>query len=218
MRVLPVHHLGHERVPLQLIDDAFPDLARLRDAGLAADYQDDDQDLYPGRRAPAPSWYLDWLGDAVGSLHPGKRVQALRASFAIVTKAPRELAPIQRIPHFDTPDARVFAAVHYLCTPPHGGTKFYRHRRSGFETIDPARLARWPQLLRADAASGGMPDFAYIDGDTPLYECIGEAALAMNRIALYPANALHSGQIGHSWSFSSMAGARLTITTILEIE
>jgi hypothetical protein len=101
---------------------------------------------YPGLLGPAPHAYVDALVRFVlpllqqhwpiGPIRP-KRA---RGNFSLVTTPPEALSVEQRIPHVDAADPLQFAAVHYLCDAEHGGTGFFRHRSTGFATLDPARV------------------------------------------------------------------------------
>src|SRR5256885_8792614 len=51
----------------------------------------------------------------------------------MVTTRPSDLSPAQRAPHFDSPDPRYYALLHYLRVPPGSGTAFYRQRSTGIE-------------------------------------------------------------------------------------
>lgn len=206
--------MGNEGVPLWLIDDAHPHPEALAEQALHQNFAEVEGDLYPGIRAEAPPAYRDWLRDV---LAPILKAEVLRASFAVTTRDPARLLPIQRIPHFDTVDSSIMAAVHYLCAPPHQGTSFYRHRATGFETMTMARTAAWQTALAADAARHGMPPSRYHAASTASFEQIGTADLRYNRLVLYPANCLHCGDIGESWLRNAPGEARMTITALIRM-
>lgn len=215
MIVHPAVEMGRERVPLLIVDDAHPAVEDLHDAARAATFGRSAADHYPGIRAAAPPGYAQWLETLAAQAGLGARPVVVRTSFAIATDSPAELAPIQRIPHFDTPDPTVTAAVHYLCAAPHGGTGFYRHKRTGFERVDASRQPAWRQSLACDAREGGMPDTPCGRESSPLFDLIGLADLQFNRVIFYPANCLHSGIVGvDALSASPMLG-RLTMTSLL---
>ena len=208
--------LGREGAPLRVIDEAHPAPEALRSVALEEVFVRSAGDVYPGLRAPAPDGYAEWLEATLSALDWPGPCRLLRASLAIATDDPAALAPIQRIPHFDTPDPSVVAAVHYLCAPLHGGTSFYRHRRTGYERIDAARQPAWRQALVRDSAEHGMPAPVYIDGDGAGFERIGQAQLRFNRLILYPANCLHSGDLGQARLDPGAAEGRLTLTSLLQ--
>ncbi|NKJ44759.1 DUF6445 family protein [Novosphingobium sp. SG720] len=213
MDVHPSQSMGQEGVPLWLVDQAHPAPQSLEATAAGADFAASEGDFYPGRRAPAPRAWCDWLGQTLAALPGLSGARVLRGDFAVADRDPRRLAPVQRIPHFDDSDPQIYAAIHYLCNAPHGGTSFHRHRATGFERITPARAPLWRQALATDAARHGMPEATYHDADTATFTRIGTAELRYNRLVVYPANCLHCGDIGPSWQ----SGTRLTITALLHI-
>ncbi len=208
--------MGTEQVPLWQRDDAHPAPDSLVEAAGHLAFAREAGDLYPGLRAPVPDRYADWLVRTVAAVL-GDDPAFLRASFAVAGDDPARLAPIQRIPHFDDCSDVIVAAVHYLCAAPHGGTSFYRHRATGFERITAERMPLWRQALSRDGQAHGLPPKAYHEGDSPAFVRIGQAAIAFNRLILYPANCLHAGDVASSWR-TAATSPRLTITSLLRLD
>jgi hypothetical protein len=192
--------LGREQAPLLVIDNfaAAPEsLVELAAGKVFADAAT----YYPGVRTKAPLSYqrfaIDTLRPLVGE-HFGLDASRLRFSacyFSLVTTTPDKLTYLQRIPHIDSLFPQELAFIHYLFRGDLGGTAFYRHRATGFESIDASRTTEyWPHV---EAAKSGpaAPPAAYIDGDTSLYERIGNEEAAFNRLLLYRRNSLHSGAV-----------------------
>ena len=153
---------------------------------------------FPGLRAPAP---LNYVGALVRSLAPiveetfglvRAKLARAECNFSLVTLRPGELMPLQRIPHADTADPLQFAFLHYLCGPGFGGTAFYRHRATGFETLRPERLAAFAAVRDGELAEAAP---GYIVGDTPHYERIASAEARFDRVIVYRSRTLHSGLI-----------------------
>jgi len=214
MIVHPRQALGREAVPLWVIDEAHPAPQTLVDAAASLPFAAEPGGFYPGVRSEAPGDYMAWLKSTITDMPDFGRVEVLRASFAVTTSDPATLAPIQRIPHFDGPEDDVFATVHYLCAPPHRGTAFFRHARTGFERITAARSPLWRQSLSEDRAQYGLPAGRYHEGDRQGFEQTGYADCAFNRLIVYPANCLHSGDISDSWRAGEFSAARLTVTSL----
>lgn len=210
------HRLGQEHVPLVIIDDAHPAPRSLCEMAQTLSFDRGDDDFYPGVRAQAPAGYGDWLAMLVAVVWPGNGMSLVRTAFAVATDTPSDLAPIQRIPHFDTVDPQMVAAVHYLCEPPCGGTDFYRHRRTGYERIDRSRQAAWRQALNRDVRDFGRPADCDLPGDAPAFACIGSVALRFNRLILYPANCLHAGDLRRAAREGGSIMPRLTATSLLQ--
>lgn len=203
--------IGREREPLLIVDGAVDDADALVDiAARDAAFSDAQkgENFYPGRLGPAP---LDYVGALVRALDPVIRsgfglgeVALARAScnFSLVTLAPEQLTIPQRIPHVDTVDPLQFAILHYLCDPRLGGTAFYRHRATGFETLTPERLDDYQARLDAELAQAPpAPD--YIAGDTPQFVCTRVVEAVFNRVIVYRSRVLHSGRIRHPQALSS---------------
>lgn len=195
--------IGREAEPLLILDGVMRQAESLvdyaaREVGFAPAWTASGG--FPGLRAPAP---LNYVGALVRALSPVVeqtfdlgRVKLARAecNFSLVTLRPEELKPLQRIPHADTADPLQFAILHYLCGPRFGGTAFYRHRATGFETLRPERLAAF-EAVRDRELADSAAEAAYIVGDTPHYERIAAADARFDRVIVYRSRTLHSGLI-----------------------
>jgi len=204
VRDVQVMHVGREGQPVVIVDGATGALAPLIEQAARTRFQPAGEvgSHYPGLLGPAPTTYLDAMVRSVLSLieahfgtGPVAPVRA-RGNFSLVTTPPAELTVEQRIPHVDTADALQFATVHFLCDGGSGGTGFFRHRATGYETIDGSRLAAYraaldPELVRTPPAAA----YAVAAGDD-LFEGIGMIEARPDRLILYRAGLLHSGLIG----------------------
>ncbi|WP_275934717.1 DUF6445 family protein [Sphingomonas yabuuchiae] len=195
-----LHHVGKEQEPVVVIDDATGLLGSLRTlaakAGFAPAATVDSH--YPGLLAPASVAYLDGLVRfalplitahfGTGPVVPARA----RGNFSLVTTPPDALSPDQRVPHVDAADRMQFAGVHYLSDHP-AGTGFFRHRATGYETIDADRLAVYRRHLDAELAASGPG--RYVTGNHTHFEAIGAVEPRPDRLILYRAALLHSGLI-----------------------
>ncbi len=190
--------IGIEREPLLLIDGALLDPQRLVEIAAAGSFHPayGPDGGYPGIRAPMPSAYADTV---VRALDPmvreafelgDVRLGRAECSFSIVTQPAETLSRSQRAPHVDTVDPLQFAILHYLCDARHGGTAFYRHRATGYETITAERLDRYETVRAGEGDTTG-----YIDGHTDAFEQTAIVAARWNRLAVYRSRVLHSGQV-----------------------
>lgn len=217
-----VEFVGDEREPLAVIDGFAADPDALRAAAIDAPFAPAGQH-YPGIRAPAPPDYLARqlpLIAAAVTRHFGRcrRIRVVDASFSIVTRRPEALDVRQRLPHVDAYGRERIALVHYLSPDDADGTAFFRHRSTGFETVDatraPAYFARLDDELRETGAPAG-----YIAGDTPLFERTALAPARYNRALLYRSYMLHSGAISPDAALApDPASGRLTITGFFAVE
>lgn len=214
-----IERIGREGEPLVIIDNFTGQPERLRAMGAAAQYYPAGVD-YPGRRAPADPSYLDIRRDLmmqiVGQVFGCARsIRCEVAAFSIVSVAPEDLSPRQRIPHHDHSDAGRIAIMHYLAGPESGGTAFYRHCRTGFEAITPEREAAYAAALEEDEVEYGPPPAGY-PSESERFEKIAEVEARADRLALYRGRQLHSGIIPDAGALSEDPRAgRLTVNMFL---
>ncbi|MEO5492423.1 MAG: DUF6445 family protein [Sphingomonas sp.] len=217
-----VEYIGREREPLVVIDDFAADPDALRAFAIGAEFGPAAH-YYPGLRAPLPDDYLPTqlrdiaavLADAFGEAGP---VEVIDASYSIVTTRPEDLAIGQRLPHCDAHARNRIALIHFLSPEGGDGTAFFRHRSTGFETVDERRAAIYTDQLAAELRHGGPPSAAYIADDTLLFERTMLVEACYNRALLYRSCLLHSGAIRPDAALSpDPAAGRLTITGFLSI-
>jgi hypothetical protein len=136
--------------------------------------------------------------------------------YSLITTPARELTPPQRIPHVDSFAQSGLATIHYLFKGKLGGTAFYRHRRTGFESIDETRRAAYAQALDEEHAGSAAPGPGYINGNTDLFEQIAKEEGVFNRMLVYRRNSLHSGCIEASVPDLNPATGRLSINSFID--
>lgn len=218
---LVARQIGREGQPLVVIDGFAPDPDALRAVAVTSRFEPAGQH-YPGVRAPLPPHYMLRRRPVIATLlrdvfgyHRSMRV--LDASFSIVTTPPEALSTEQRLPHVDAVAPSRIALVHYLSTQSEEGTAFYRHRSTGFETIDEARASVYFARLNRELREGGAPPAAYIADDTPLFEQIVRIEARYNRALIYRSALLHSGAISPAATLcADPTSGRLTVTAFLE--
>lgn len=220
-----VSYVGKEQSPLIIIDNLWHEPDKL--VALAATeggFVFDSNDYYPGVRKPLAPVARDIFEQEIALLlrqHMNADVRQISvgfASFSLTTIPAKQLAPIQCVPHFDSNDTAEYAMVAYLFKLPLGGTSYYRHRKTGFETIGYNRKDQYMQALRLQATTEGLPAADYISGDTNLFERIHNVPAWYNRAVLYPANLLHSGDIqGEKGLSDDPKQGRLTLNTSIQI-
>ncbi|MFA5963010.1 MAG: DUF6445 family protein [Sphingomonas sp.] len=216
---LRVDRFGAERQPVVVIDNFAPDPRRFTDDAAFLSFRPIGEH-YPGVRAVVAPVMLRELLDALAPVVTGTfgiaAVAVIDAFYSLVTTPSAALAPIQRLPHFDGVEHGRLALLHYLSTDARGGTAFYRHRSTGFESVDAARLGPYRTALDADLRRAGLPDPAYIAGDTDLFEQVARFDCRFNRAILYRSNTLHCADIPGDMALSSdPSQGRLTVNTFL---
>lgn len=195
-------HVGEERAPVLILDGLMRHPEALVDfAAHAVQFRPlmDAGNFYPGVRAPAHQAYVQSLFGVVAPLiGEAFGLQGLpergTCAYSITTLPPEVLTPLQRAPHFDTSDAGQIAVLHYLFDTPHGGTSFYRHRSTGWESLTPERVGVYAARLREELAAS-PPQAGYADGDSELFERIHTVEPRFDRAIVYRGRMLHSGDI-----------------------
>jgi len=223
MRVT-IEAIGNEKNPLIILDDfALEPNALIELAQQPPAFSAQATDFYPGLRKTLAGNYpeqalaqLEPLIRQVFAVPAENTAQLSLCAFSLSTTPPHKLRPIQCVPHIDTHDPDQFALIHYLCADTFGGTSFYRHRHSGYETISQARLADYFKKLKEEVTSGGLVDASYINGDTELFERIANLPVKFNRALIYRSNALHSGNIDPTLGLSNQpTNGRLTVNSFI---
>lgn len=213
--------VGQSQTPVIVVDEFIGDAERV--ALLAerlAPFPPVTTGYYPGlRRFIGPEDRDAWAYVAhacqqaspfIGGVFDFSGFHLVEASFSMVTADPATLGPAQRAPHFDSPDQKYVAVLHYLRVPSGTGTAFYRHRATGIERVTDANIDRFVRAAKADAARLA-PDSGYIQGSDDYYEQIGAIEAVADRLVIYQGSMLHSGIIPPDMPLSGDPGlGRLT--------
>ena len=220
--------IGQENTPLLIIDNFAQNHHDLiLDAGDGSLFVADAKNFYPGKRKLTKASYAQQICSKYLSLfreyfgfENAHYARTLISAFAISDQAPGQLRPVQMLPHFDTTQSNQLAVVHYLCGPEHGGTSFYRHRASEFETINAERFTGYGTQLKQEAMANQLHlNPCYMQGSNNMFEQIYSVEACMNRAVIYPSNILHSGNINSALGLSSdPRKGRLTIGSFIVVE
>lgn len=219
-QTIRVDHIGAEGQPVVVVENFSPHPERLiADAGslefgVLGEF-------YPGVRAPVLPGYFEGLGGVLATaardvFGARDRLSFTRALYSLATSPPAALSLAQRIPHIDGVEEGMIAVIHYLSPEDRGGTAFYRHRSTGFETVDAARHRPYLDALGRDFAVHGEPPPAYIDGDTPIFERIAAYDAVFNRALIYRSSLLHCARLPNDMVFpADVRAGRLTAASFL---
>jgi len=219
-----VAHIGRRAIPVTLIDNVLREPQGVASLGFAQSYAADSSNLYPGLRAPMPGIFSTalraWLTPILqrtGVLEDNRAIYRDVSFFSVVTTASTDLLPIQRIPHYDSTDPNLFAAVIYLCGTSFSGTSFYRHRKTGYEEITEENRHNYQIALDSDMRVHGAPQKEYMNGDSVLFEAIFSTELKFNSAVIYPGRILHAGNIKRQFEPpKDKSDWRLTVTSLLQ--
>ena len=212
-----VHRIGNEQEPVAAIENFAPDPTALRKAARTAVFAVAGEH-YPGIRGELPPDYLAGVRPLLGAVFRdvfgvSEAVSVLDLRWSMVIAPPASLSVEQRLLHVDALEPGRLALVHFLGADKEDGTAFYRHRGTGYETIDQNRSTTYFAALNEDIRRHGPPPFAFPNGDTPIFERIARFEGRPNRALVYRGRLLHSGDIapGRPLSADPLIG-RLTVT------
>jgi len=220
MTTAQVHHIGRERQPVIVIDDFAADPHSIIEEAAQLQYTPIGPH-YPGIRANVPAArvraFLAPIVDLLFSTFQcGTELQVLEAYYSMLTTPPADLRPIQRLPHFDGVERERLALLHFLSTDRPSGTAFYRHRSTGLESVDAVHYPSFSAAVTRDAALHGLPEPAYISGDTAMYEQVASFEGRFNRLLVYRGHVLHCAYLPDGLSYSpDPRKGRLTVNTFL---
>lgn len=217
-------HVGRRAIAVSRIENVLRDPEGVAALGFAQSYAEDRSNLYPGMRAAMPQSFSTafraWLTPILrrnSMLASGQTLSLDTSFFSVVTTASQDLLPIQCIPHYDSTDPRLIAAVIYLCGTKFSGTSFYRHRRTGYEEITQENQKNYALALDSDMRTHGVPKREYMNGDSALFEAIFSNELKFNSAIIYPGRILHAANIARGFSPpKDKSEWRLTITALLQ--
>jgi hypothetical protein len=218
-----LQHIGAERQPLMVVDHVLEDPQGMIEAARAAAFYVPEHTHYPGVNARLPEAYYQTVVTALrGPIEAAfglSRAAYLKyfGFFAMATTGIDAAEPVQKIPHHDSPDPDRLAMVHYLCRGPFEGTGFFRHKATGFESVDAARQEVYVATARRELAEAGATAAAYAGPDMSNYEMIGQADLVFNRLIVYRSHVLHAALLGCATGSADPAKGRLTANGFIEV-
>src|SRR6202166_3613116 len=156
--------VGECPIAVTVADNVLLRPRQIAEFGQGLTFVEDDSNLYPGVRARVPAEFSrpfhGWLTRALhrtGVLEESAYIYDDASFFSIVDKGRADLLPLQRIPHYDSSDPRVFAAVIYLFDRANSGTSFYRHRTTGYEKIGTDNEHNYKTALNRNMKNLGPP-------------------------------------------------------------
>lgn len=222
-RSIRVDHVGAERQPVVVVENFAPDPEALIAAAETLPFAPMGE-YYPGVRAPVTPAYFEGLAPVLTPVMrevfgASERIGFTRALYSIATTLPGKLTLAQRIPHIDGVAEGMIAIIHYLAHEDRGGTAFYRHRSTGFETVDAARHRHYLDALRDDFDAKGEPAPAYIAGDTAIFEQIAGYDAVFNRALIYRSSLLHCAMLPNDVALpGTVREGRLTVASFLRVQ
>ena len=192
-----LRRIGRDSSPVLVIDDVVLDPDALVEAAAASTFTPPQVTYYPGLNAPLPRTYLE-------TLLPVLRPSMARAFgvatdlplvvsgfFALATQRLEDFGPWQKIPHYDQLQADHLAMLHYLCRDQAGGTAFFRHQATGYESVTQDRRDGYLATVTAELERDGDRLTGYAGPQTLNFDMLDSVEIRFNRLVLYPSNILH---------------------------
>lgn len=217
--------VGAERSRIVVIDNFWPDCAALVEAACAgAAFGQQGRGMYPGVRAALPE---DYLQRSLAALLPLIRElfavpeacrQVVKTGlFSLVSTPAHKLSVLQSIPHFDSARAHQFALLHYLNPGDFGGTGFFRHRPTGYESVSETRVDTFIESCKRHWQSRGYPEPGYVSDSDDHFERIATVAYQPNRLLIYDTRVLHSALVDPARDLdANPASGRLTANLFVD--
>lgn len=218
-----VERIEHEdaEIAVHVIDDFLQNPELLLDYARSGAYfgkVGDDRTAYPGIRDRLPKPYERAMEKIVALVYGERKFSIHRCMLSLTTLAPGQLRSSQKIPHVDAFGDDQYAAVHYLCGAPHGGTAFYRYRPKNLVRLRSADRHVVEEMLQ-DVRDHPEHHQGYLVGDTSLFKQEVLIEAKFNRLILYPANLLHCAQMSSPDSYDNdLSRGRLSVASFFRLE
>jgi len=216
-----VDYVGREQQPVLVVDNFLDGAEAL--VGFAMEYGEFRQgrDFYPGIQSKVPPFYTlalyTYLRDIIATTFSiaVQDIEYSKSVYSVMLTPPDKLLVTQSRPHTDSLSTNQLATVHYLCTPDKGGTSLYRHRATGYESLDTAKFAEYEKFLAQEERDTSWQR-KYITGSNQYYEEIGGYEASFNRLIMYRGNCLHSASVPANFSFeANPVKGRLTLNSFI---
>lgn len=206
-----------------IVDQVLDEPQAMIDAACEAAFYVPPHTNYPGINARVPeSYYLTVVTALRGPIEAAFGLSRFAyltyfGFFALATTSARDAQPIQKIPHRDSPDPNRLAMVHYLCRDELGGTGFFRHGATGFESVGATRQQMYETVAGRELRAASNPAPHYADENTQGYALIGKSDAVFNRLIMYRSHVLHSALLGEGAGSADPRTGRLTVNGFIEV-
>lgn len=192
--------IGKHKTPIIIIDDYATNLDEIVSQIIQKScFKPDEVTNYPGIRSPIPKGlvvgYLKPLMKALYGIYkfPDTAEPAPKDNyFSLITTMPNDVSAMQSWPHFDTPNPNLIAVIHYLDKRSHGGTAFFKHKKSGLERIDNSNKDYFYQCADDYFQLKNTNTFSYCNEHHSEFSCYQKIEYKPNRLIVFPGQLLHS--------------------------
>jgi len=210
-----------------IIDNFLQDPKALKEIAMQSQFEAypgvRDGKGYPGVRAKAPECYsfnlTELLEPVIKANFDVPEALEIRKSicmFSLTTTPPSELGPLQCTPHFDASTPNHMAVLLYLCDQQHGGTGFYRHKKTGLQQITAGNRESYLDIYYEEI-NAERPPKRYFDDSNSQFTFLGMIPAKFNRLVVYRGSLLHSACINPEVSINANPDSgRLTVNTFYD--
>ena len=214
--------IGNEEQPLLIIDDLVLNPDELVESAVKAQWVKPKETYYPGLNAKLPPEYNQKIIEGLRepflrAFNSPKQQKLLVNGFWGLTTLPlEEFSPWQKIPHYDRAEFNHIAMVHYMNKNQTGGTGFFRHIPTGYESISPNRVEEYRDYVTKWLENEGANNLKnYAGFETPDYELFHSVPFKYNRVAIYPSYVLHCALYEKSNQDDNPRTGRLTANNFI---
>lgn len=219
--------VGIEKTPIIIVDNMFKYIDKICESvRVNAKFNVQNGNIYPGLQAGMfrdfGETVLSYAKIAITGEYDGVsklQCKPYAAFFSMVSSPGAALSFKQRIPHCDHNSPSSFAVMLYLAEGDFGGTAFFKHNKTQFETVDELRKACYATELESLEVNSASEFKGYHSLESPHFTAIGSVPYRQNRLLIYPGNLLHSGLIKDERDvFTSPQQGRLAANLFLRYE
>ena len=225
--IFSIEYIGQDKTPVIIVDNYAENFDEIADEIVKhSEFKPEEVSYYPGKRSAIPKpivvGYLKPLMEVFYRVY--KFPDLLKPNpidnyFSLITTQPEELSAMQSWPHFDTPNPKFIAIIHYINKNEHGGTAFFKHNKSGLDRIDHQSMEIY--LKHADNYFNSLNTntFQYCDEQHSEFTCYKKIAYKPNRLIIFPGQLLHSTLVNVATDINGdPATGRLTANFFVEFK
>ncbi len=211
--------VGNEEHPVVIIDNLLKNPDDLVEIAVNSQWEQPQNTYYPGPNAPLPSEFKTIIAGLFReftkafNFNPNKKV-LIKSFFGLTTLPLEEFDAWQKIPHYDRAEPDHLAMVLYLNHDQTGGTGFFRHLPTNFESISPNRVTEYLEYV-TNWIDGGAQLNDYAGENTPDYQMFFKVPFKYNRVAIYPSYVLHCALYDGTNNSADPRKGRLTANTFI---
>jgi|GEM_PF-47992 len=216
--------VGDEQQKIIIVDDVLQNPHALVDFAINKhefEHYKGHCNFYPGIRVPAPAEYSTALMQVIrpillneyADISAEWELNKAECSLSLITVKPENLRKVQATPHFDSANTYQFAILVYLCDESHGGTAFYRHNATQYETITHNNRKTFEDNYFKEIELTPIKKQYFTDSNERFTK-IGLVDAKFNRMIIYRSCLLHSPHINPDQSVDAdPRTGRLTVNS-----